>query len=346
MARINELREPTRNHLGLNLVEAEVEGGSTGELKKIGEDLPVLEEDFSKKDYGLSPEVIKANKEGKNRAYSFLRKRNETYDTEVLTYDLTGEDLISSLDILAEEGSTSDFLINISQSGDRGLSNSLIRVDLKKDSKVKLVVVTDLHENSTNYQAITSIIGEGAELDLTYIELGAEKSFVSLKNFLDGDRSVLLEDGVYFKEKDEFLDLLTVNEHWGRDTESDTNFNGALKDRAKKNRKGVVDLKKGCRKADGKIADYSMMLSGEAINKSTPILLNEEKEVAGKHAASVGRLNPDMLFYIMSRGFSKKEAQSLMLEANFAPSLDKIENQELRDKLKNKVHLMNKREEK
>ncbi|MDO4673209.1 MAG: SufD family Fe-S cluster assembly protein, partial [Porphyromonadaceae bacterium] len=66
---------------------------------------------------------------------------------------------------------------------------------------------------------------------------------------------------------------------------------------------------------------------------------------SGNHAASVGRLNKDMLYYIMSRGFSKKQAQSLMLEANFTPTLDKIEDENLRDELKKKVHQMNTRTE-
>ena len=86
-----------------------------------------------------------------------------------------------------------------------------------------------------------------------------------------------------------------------------------------------------------------MMLSDKVINKSAPILLNEEKEVAGKHAASVGRMNKEMLFYIMSRGFSKKQAESMMLEANFAPALDKIEDEDLRKTIADEVHELNSR---
>ena len=48
-----------------------------------------------------------------------------------------------------------------------------------------------------------------------------------------------------------------------------------------------------------------------------------------------------MLFYIMSRGFSKKQAEAMMLEANFAPAIDNIEDEALRDKIRAKVHQMN-----
>ena len=136
---------------------------------------------------------------------------------------------------------------------------------------------------------------------------------------------------------------MAVNEHYSNETDSDSLFNGALRDKAVKNFKGIVDLRRGCTKADGKIGDYSMMLSDEVVNKSAPILLNEEREVSGNHAASVGRINKEMLFYIMSRGFSKKQAESMMLEANFAPALDKIEDEDLRKTIADEVHKLNSR---
>lgn len=221
--------------------------------------------------------------------------------------------------------------------------NSQVRVNVEKDAKVKLVVVTNFGKDSTNLQSINSIVGEDAVLDISYIEIGADYSIVNVKNILKGDRAQVIEDGIYFKEKDQFLDILANNDHYGNDTDSDAMFNGALKDNAHKNWKGVVDLKHGCSKADGKIGDYSMMFSDNVKNKTAPILLCTEKEVAGNHAASVGRLNKEMLFYIMSRGFDKKQAESMMLEATFSKALDKIEDESLRDELKETVHKMNTR---
>ena len=209
---------------------------------------------------------------------------------------------------------------------------------------MKLVVVVNLKNESTNLNSIATRLADRAELDVTYIEIGATKSMVNIRNILRGEEAKVIENGVYFKSEEEYLDLMTVNEHFGINTDSNTLFNGALKDKAVKNFKGIVDLRRGCTKADGKIGDYSMMLSDEVVNKSAPILLNEEKEVAGKHAASVGRMNKEMLFYIMSRGFSKKQAESMMLEANFAKALDKIEDDDLREKIAVEVHKLNSRD--
>lgn len=348
MEKVNVMREPTWSYTKLNYSE---KAPSINTFKKYlnRESSNIEEKDldeiFSSKTYGLSPNFLKENKEYKNfNIYREPRGENELEFIN-LNLDKNSNQLVARIDIDAKKNSKSSFLVNFSQTKNtKALINSLIRVNLGENSFVKLVVVVDMEDNSQNFQQIASILNDRAKLDISYIELGADKSYVSIKNFLEGEESILEENGIYFKDKEDFLDIAAFNEHRAKVTTSNCLFNGALKAKAEKRWKGVVDLKRGCVKADGKIGDYSMMLSPDAINRSAPVLLNEEKDVEGEHAASVGRLNKAMLFYIMSRGFSKKKAQSLMLEANFAPTIDKVDHEQLREKLRYKVHIMNTRD--
>lgn len=347
MAKINEMRMPTWAYLGLNkadydLVEIEKQPYN---IESSGESLTEVEQAFKDETFGLAEEIKKENKDFRNFFQSFDIK--EDRDTEFINLKLDDENniLVSNIEINAESGTSSSFLVNFSDTAsDKIFINSQILVNLKADSKIKLVVVVNLSDKSTNLNSIATRLADRAELDISYIEIGAEKSMVNIRNILRGEEAKVIENGVYFKSDEEYLDLMAVNEHYGMETDSDSLFNGALKDRAVKNFKGIVDLRRGCTKADGKIGDYSMMLSDEVVNKSAPILLNEEREVSGNHAASVGRINKEMLFYIMSRGFSKKQAESMMLEANFAPALDKIEDTDLREKIASQVHKLNSRD--
>ena len=345
MSKLNEMRMYTWNSTGLNFIE---EGLETPDKKPYfkesdKDEITSLNQAFAGKNYGVSEEVLNENKNFRN--FSIYRDIKEKADFEAIDLKLNAENniLVSNIDINAAEDSVSSFLVNVNGDGDKLYLNSLIRVNLEKRAKVKLVIVTNLPKESTNIQSVATLLDEEAMLDISYIEIGASHSLVNIKNILEGDRAMVIEDGVYFKEGDEFLDILATNEHLGNETDSDAMFNGALKDRAHKNWKGVVDLRPGCVSADGKIGDYSMMFSDDVKNKTAPILLCAEKEVAGNHAASVGRLNKDMLFYIMSRGFDKKQAESMMLEATFAKTLDKIEDESLREELKEEVRQMNAR---
>lgn len=346
MTKINEMRAPTWAYLGLNSADYDLADIKNQPFydKNVDKSQSEVKKAFEGEIYGLSKEINKENEDFRNHFLSFDIDKDQ--ETEFINLELNDENniLVSNIEINARENTSSSFLVNFSDlAKDKIFINSQILVNLKEDSKVKLVVVVDLKNDSTNLNSIATRLEDRAELDISYLEIGATKSMVNIRNILRGEEAKVTQNGVYFKSKEEYLDLMAVNEHYGTNTDSDTLFNGALKDKAHKNFKGIVDLRRGCTKADGKIGDYSMMLSDEVVNKSAPILLNEEKEVAGKHAASVGRMNKEMLFYIMSRGFSKKQAESMMLEANFAPALDKIEDEDLRNKIAAEVHKLNSR---
>ncbi|WP_296114791.1 SufD family Fe-S cluster assembly protein [uncultured Anaerococcus sp.] len=344
MAKINEMRAPTWAYLGLNnadydLVDIEKQPFYEKEADAC---LSEVEEAFKNETYGLAEEIKKENKDFRNHALAFDIKEDRDTDFIDLKLDDENNILVSNIEVNARANTSSSFLVNFADlAKNKIFINSQILINVEEDAKVKLVVVVDLKNDSTDLNAIATKLSDRAELDITYVEIGASKSMVNIRNILRGEEAKVVQNGVYFKSKEEYLDLMTVNEHFGINTDSDTLFNGALKEKAVKNFKGIVDLRRGCTKADGKIGDYSMMLSDEVVNKSTPVLLNEEKEVSGEHAASVGRMNKEMLFYIMSRGFDKKQAESMMLEANFAPALDKIEDKDLRSKIAKEVHELN-----
>jgi len=349
MSKLNEMRMYTWNSTGLNWVDSDISLGQAERKEYFKssdtESIKALDEAFKSKIYGISDEVKAENKNFRNFTRTFDIASGDKKETETIELKLDSDNdiLVSGIDVNAGEDSTSSYLISAFGEGDNLYLNSQIRANIADKARVKLVVVTNLPEKSINFSSITTILGEESYLDITYIEIGADNSIVNIKNILDGDRAMVRESGVYFKEENQFLDILATNEHNGNDTDSEAMFNGALKDHAHKNWKGVVDLRPGCVSADGKIGDYSMMFSDTVKNKTAPILLCAEKEVAGNHAASVGRLNKEMLFYIMSRGFDKKQAESMMLEATFSKALDKIEDEALKESLKEKVHQMNTR---
>ena len=61
------------------------------------------------------------------------------------------------------------------------------------------------------------------------------------------------------------------------------------------------------------------MLSENARGDANPILLIDEDDVMAGHAASAGRVDPVQLYYLMSRGISKAEAERLIIYGFLAP---------------------------
>ena len=61
-----------------------------------------------------------------------------------------------------------------------------------------------------------------------------------------------------------------------------------------------------------------LLLSPDVVNKSIPLILCGEEDIAGEHGSTIGKLGEDTLFYMQSRGIAKPEAEKLMTRAKVA----------------------------
>lgn len=114
---------------------------------------------------------------------------------------------------------------------------------------------------------------------------------------------------------------------------------GALKDVSKKHFKGTIDFKKGAKKAKGNENEFCMLLSDKARQIALPMLLCSEEDVEGNHSCATGKIGNKELFYIMSRGFDKKEAMKLLIKARFNNIINSIENESLRNRVLYEIDL-------
>lgn len=87
---------------------------------------------------------------------------------------------------------------------------------------------------------------------------------------------------------------------------------GVIRDRGTLTFNGIGHILKGAKGADAQQESRVLMLSDKARGDANPILLIDEFEVTAGHAASAGRLDPDELYYLMSRGLPQKEAERLV----------------------------------
>ncbi|KKT73469.1 MAG: hypothetical protein UW69_C0064G0014 [Microgenomates group bacterium GW2011_GWA2_44_7] len=94
--------------------------------------------------------------------------------------------------------------------------------------------------------------------------------------------------------------------------------------KAKVNIKGSVKINKGAKMAEDFLREDVMLVGKEAKGEAYPYLEIEENEVIAKHAATVGRLNNEQLFYLMSRGLSLEESSLLLARGFLTEILERI----------------------
>lgn len=88
---------------------------------------------------------------------------------------------------------------------------------------------------------------------------------------------------------------------------------GVIRDQSTLTFNGIGHILKGAKGADAQQESRVLILSDKARGDANPILLIDENEVTAGHAASVGRMDADELYYLMSRGLKKSEAERLVI---------------------------------
>ena len=121
------------------------------------------------------------------------------------------------------------------------------------------------------------------------------------------------------------------------DTLCEMHTAGVLTGSADKILRGTVDFQRGAKRGVGHESEDVLLFSPSARNRTVPLILCGEEEVEGQHAASVGRLDENKLYYLRSRGLSEAQARRLMVDARFAPAIDKIPLESLQDEVRENV---------
>ena len=96
---------------------------------------------------------------------------------------------------------------------------------------------------------------------------------------------------------------------------------------------GIGDIIHGASGAKAEQENRLLMMSNEARGNANPILLIDENDVLAGHAASVGQVDQQQLYYLMSRGIDRQQAQRLVIRGFLGVVLSAIPAKTVRQEL-------------
>lgn len=215
--------------------------------------------------------------------------------------------------------------------------NGVIKINALENSKIDVIVVNTMNKNSNNFEAYENIIESNASVNYTIIDIGGKNSITNYYSNILGEKAKNDLKTIYLGAENNIKDLNYIAELRGKQSFIDIDVQGALSENAKKNFKGTIDFKKGCKKAKGNENEFCMLLSEKARSIALPMLLCTESDVEGNHSTASGKVDNQELFYIMSRGLSYNEAVKLIVKARFNKILSRIEDEDLRNEIIEKI---------
>ena len=246
------------------------------------------------------------------------------------TLDAAHPNALSVLDVDARADSSVTLVQVLRGDADSGVAASLVRIRAGENAHVKLVQVQLLGSHARRWNAVAVEEAASARVEQVRVELGGSLSACGTRAMLDHAKAEYDLDAVYYGGKEAVLDYNDVSVHTATDTLCELHTAGVLTGHASKILRGTIDFRRGAKRGVGHESEDVLLFSPDARNRTAPLILCGEEEVEGQHAASIGRLDEEKLYYLRSRGLSEAQARRLMVDARFAPALDQIPLPELR----------------
>jgi len=140
-----------------------------------------------------------------------------------------------------------------------------------------------------------------------------------------------------FGDQRQHFHLHTLQRHLKDHGTSDLMIKGCLKDHARSVYQGLIQVSEGAQRTDAYQANRNLLLSNTARADSIPGLEILANDVRCTHGATIGQVDEEQLFYLMARGLSRSQSQRLIVEGFFAPVLDRIPLEGVREQLREAI---------
>ena len=231
----------------------------------------------------------------------------------------------SRFSVIEEYGSSSPEL--------EAYSNAAVEIVVGEGAKVEYVSVQNLSRGTWHFASHHARVERDAELDWVAGGFGSAKGKIRIQNDLAGPGATSRVTGAYFADGTQHLDYDTFQEHMAPSTTSDFAFKGALRDDARAVWRGMIRVEEGAQKTNAYQENRNLLLSKTAHADSIPGLEILANDVRCTHGATLGQVDRELLFYLMTRGLSRAEAERVIVRGFFQDVLDRVELEPVRDAL-------------
>jgi Fe-S cluster assembly protein SufD len=260
-------------------------------------------------------------------AFLYVPKNVEISEPIQAVYVLDDEKaaLFNHVLVVVEENSSVTYVENyISTVESTSVVNIIAEVIAGANARVQFGAVDTLAQGITTYVNRRGVAGRDARIEWALGLMNDGNTISENTTNLIGDGSFGDTKSVVVGRGEQTQNFTTQVIHHGKRTEGFILQHGVMKESATAIFNGIGKIEHGASKSNAEQESRVLMLSEKARGDANPMLLIDEDDVMAGHAASVGRVDPVQLYYLMSRGINKQEAERLVIHGFLAPVVSQL----------------------
>lgn len=251
-------------------------------------------------------------------------------------FALSGENssLFNHVLIVVEENSSLTYVENyVSDNAKGAIANIVTEVFVGAGSRVTYGAVDNFGEEITTYVVRRANVDKDGRIEWALGQMNDGDTISENTTNLVGDGSYADSKTVSIGRGVQKQNFTTNIVHYGKHSEGYILAHGVMTEEATSIFNGISKIEHKATKSHGEQTERVLMLSEKARGDANPILLIDEDDVTAGHAASVGKIDPMQMFYLMSRGISRQEAERLIIHGFLAPVVDELPIEAVKERL-------------
>lgn len=258
----------------------------------------------------------------------------------LVRYDLSaaGKMLLPRILIVAENGS----LLSVaeyyrSKDGVPFLAAGSREMYVGDNAALKIVSLQEWGNEAVCIGEDWSQVGRDGKIDWVTLTLGAKVGKQMCGCDVRAPNANAFLSGLYFATGKQHFDQRTLQQHSSHHTYSNLLYKGAVKDEAHSVYQGIIAAGRGAIKVDAYQMNKNLVLSPNARADSLPGLEIDADDLKCSHGSTIGTLDPDQLFYLMSRGLARSEARQMLVNAFFEEVIQRVPYEYMQERIRHHV---------
>lgn len=244
----------------------------------------------------------------KTQDLNFEVGKNSDVTVVLEVVDETLDKVTYDINFTAGENSHIKYLLISSLKSKEGLLNHNFNVKANANVEVLAGLVSNILTAKLN----ANLIGEGGEIVVKSVAVSSD------------DHDQTIDVYLHHNAKNTYGNMINV---------------GIANKRGRVILNGIEKIEKGMKHSEVFQTLRGIITSDDAVIEVNPILLIDEYDLkAAGHAATVGKLDDEMMFYLQSRGLSKEKAEKLIINGFLEPIVSEIDNENLKERFINLVN--------
>lgn len=243
--------------------------------------------------------------------------------------------------IIMEDGSRISFVETVASASDEQgnpFHNAVVEIYCGPGAEINYAPIQALHEGAINYTARRALLAKDASINWYTTELGSKLTRSDNQSILNEPGGRADMKAIFLGTGKQHLSIESNTTHAASNCWSDIVTKGALADQAVSVFNAVTDIRNDATGTKTYQRGNTLLLSDEARTNAIPGLYIKEHDIEGAgHAATMGKVDPEALFYLRSRGIPEAEALKIFVHGFLDEVLNSIPLESVRQDIINLI---------